>query len=88
MGIERTYEEINHKIRSGKAVILTAEEVLDLIAGEGSRGGEEGRRGYHGHFRAHVLLRSLPEFWTSEAADQDERSIFKWGAGLCWNSGS
>ncbi len=38
MGIERTYEEINHKIRSGKAVILTAEEVLDLIAGEGAAG--------------------------------------------------
>ncbi len=35
MGITRTYEEINDKIKSGKAVVLTAEEVLDLVAEEG-----------------------------------------------------
>ena len=27
MSIKKTYEEINEKIRSGKAVVLTAEEV-------------------------------------------------------------
>ena len=26
----KTYEEINEKIRSGEAVVLTAEEVIDL----------------------------------------------------------
>ncbi len=35
MGVERTYEEINEKIKTGKAVVLTAEEVLDLVAEEG-----------------------------------------------------
>lgn len=38
MGIERTYEEINQKIRSGKAVVLTAEEVLELVAEKGVAG--------------------------------------------------
>ncbi|HHW75079.1 MAG TPA: hypothetical protein GX744_07475 [Firmicutes bacterium] len=38
MGKERTYEEINQKIRTGKAVVLTAEEVLDLIAEKGVSG--------------------------------------------------
>lgn len=30
MSIKKTYEEINEKIRSGKAVVLTAEEVSDM----------------------------------------------------------
>ena len=38
MGIERTYEEINQKIRSGKAVVLTAEEVVELVAERGVAG--------------------------------------------------
>lgn len=38
MGIERTYEEINQRIRSGKAVVLTAEEVLDMVAEKGVAG--------------------------------------------------
>jgi len=36
--IERTYEEINEKIRRGEVVVLTAEEVLDLVAAEGVAG--------------------------------------------------
>lgn len=35
MGVERTYEEINEKIRAGKAVILTAEEVIRLVEEKG-----------------------------------------------------
>lgn len=35
MGKEKTYEEINQKIRGGKAVVLTAEEVLELVAEQG-----------------------------------------------------
>lgn len=31
----RTYEEINEKIRSGKAVVMTAEEVVDLVREKG-----------------------------------------------------
>lgn len=38
MGIKRTYGEINQKIRSGKVVVLTAEEVLDLVAEKGVAG--------------------------------------------------
>lgn len=41
MGVERTYEEINRKIRSGRAVVLTAEEVLELVAAEGVSGAAE-----------------------------------------------
>ena len=35
MGVHRTYEEINEKIRAGKAVVLTAEEVIDLVEEKG-----------------------------------------------------
>ncbi|NMD43011.1 MAG: hypothetical protein GYA86_06850 [Firmicutes bacterium] len=35
---ERTYEEINQKIRRGQAVVLTAEEVLELVAEKGVSG--------------------------------------------------
>ncbi|MBM7855396.1 uncharacterized protein (DUF39 family) [Desulfohalotomaculum tongense] len=35
MGIERTYAEINEKIKSGQAVVLTAEEVVSLVEEKG-----------------------------------------------------
>lgn len=35
--IKRSYEEINKKIREGKAVVLTAEEMTGLVADEGPR---------------------------------------------------
>ncbi|GAF84634.1 unnamed protein product, partial [marine sediment metagenome] len=35
MTIQRTYEEINSKIRSGKAVIVTAEEIIPIVEEKG-----------------------------------------------------
>ncbi|MEE8564450.1 MAG: homocysteine biosynthesis protein [Atribacterota bacterium] len=35
MTIQRTYEEINSKIRSGKAVIVTAEEIIPIVEERG-----------------------------------------------------
>lgn len=35
MAVERTYAEINEKIRSGKAVVMTAEEVISLVEEKG-----------------------------------------------------
>ncbi len=35
MTIQRTYEEINAKIRSGKAVIVTAEEIIPIVEEKG-----------------------------------------------------
>ena len=35
MGKSRTYEEINARIRSGEAVVVTAEEVIDLVREKG-----------------------------------------------------
>ncbi len=35
MGITKTYEEINEKIRSGKAVVVTAEEIVDMVKEKG-----------------------------------------------------
>ena len=35
MTIQRTYEEINTKIRSGKAVIVTAEEIIPIVEKKG-----------------------------------------------------
>ncbi len=34
--MSKTYEQINEKIRSGKAVVFTAEEVIDLVRKKGS----------------------------------------------------
>lgn len=42
MTIQRTYEEINTKIRSGKAVIVTAEEIIPIVEEKGiERAAEE-----------------------------------------------
>ncbi|MGE5416456.1 MAG: homocysteine biosynthesis protein [Acidobacteriota bacterium] len=35
MGVKRTYEEINAKIKQGKAVVVTAEEVIGIVAEKG-----------------------------------------------------
>ncbi|HKK96267.1 MAG TPA: homocysteine biosynthesis protein [Anaerovoracaceae bacterium] len=35
MGFEKTYEEINKKIKDGNAVIVTAEEVIDVVKEKG-----------------------------------------------------
>ncbi|MBO8138675.1 MAG: homocysteine biosynthesis protein [Desulfotomaculum sp.] len=35
MAVEKTYEEINEKIKSGQAVVLTAEEVISLVEEKG-----------------------------------------------------
>ena len=37
----KTYEEINRKIREGKAVVVTAEEVIDIVEREGAKGAAE-----------------------------------------------
>lgn len=36
--IEKTYEEINAKIKSGKVVVVTAEEMIDIVRKEGREG--------------------------------------------------
>lgn len=35
MGVQKTYAEINERIRQGKAVVVTAEEVIQLVKTEG-----------------------------------------------------
>ena len=35
MGVERTYEEINKKIKKGEAVVVTAEEIIPLVEEKG-----------------------------------------------------
>ena len=35
MAIEKTYAEINEKIKSGRAVVLTAEEIISLVDEKG-----------------------------------------------------
>lgn len=35
MAVKKTYEEINEKIRRGKAVVVTAEEIIDIVKDEG-----------------------------------------------------
>lgn len=33
--VQKTYQEINEKIRSGKVVVVTAEEIIDIVKSEG-----------------------------------------------------
>ena len=33
----KTYEEINEKIRQGKAVVVTAEEIIDIVKEKGAK---------------------------------------------------
>jgi hypothetical protein len=76
MAIERTYAEINEKIKSGKAVVLTAEEVLSLVEEKGVSGAAPaGGRGYHGNVQRYVLLRRLPELWTPQTPHQNAKSV-------------
>ena len=35
MSVKKSYEEINEKIRRGEAVVVTAEEVIDIVAEKG-----------------------------------------------------
>lgn len=35
MAVKKTYEEINEKIRRGEAVVVTAEEIIDIVKEEG-----------------------------------------------------
>jgi uncharacterized protein (DUF39 family) len=35
MGVKKTYEEINEKIRKGQAVVVTAEEVIGIVEEKG-----------------------------------------------------
>lgn len=35
MAVKKTYEEINEKIRKGEAVVVTAEEIIDIVKEEG-----------------------------------------------------
>src|SRR6056297_4217936 len=35
MGLERTYDEINEKIKEGIAVVVTAEEIIDIVKEKG-----------------------------------------------------
>ena len=33
--VQKTYKEINEKIKSGKVVVVTAEEIIDIVKKEG-----------------------------------------------------
>ena len=33
----KTYEEINEKIRQGKAVVVTAEDIIDIVKEKGAK---------------------------------------------------
>ena len=35
MAIQKTYEEINEKIRKGQAVVVTAEEIIEIVEEKG-----------------------------------------------------
>jgi len=36
MAIHKSYEEINAKIRAGQAVVVTAEEIIPMVAEQGA----------------------------------------------------
>ena len=58
----KSYEEINAKIESKKAVVLTAEEIIGYVEKKGlAAATREVDVVTTGHLRPHVLLGVLPE---------------------------
>ena len=84
----KSYEEINARIECGKAVVLTAEEIIDYVDRKGlEAAAARGGRGHHRHVRAHVLLRLLPELRAQPAAHAHHRGLARRGAGLLRGGG-
>jgi len=58
--VKKTYEEINEKIRQGQVVVVTAEEMIDIVDRHGE---EEAARRVDivttGTFSPHVFFRRL-----------------------------
>ena len=48
----KTYEQINDRIASGKAVVLTADEIMDYVIKGPDRRRRKSRRRHHRHLRA------------------------------------
>ena len=60
--VQKTIKEINEKIKQGKAVVVTAEEMIDIVERHGDVGAaRRSRCGDDGNFQPHVFLRRLPE---------------------------
>lgn len=69
----KTLEEINEKIRKGDVVVVTAEEMAEVVAEKGAKSGQSHRRGDDGDVRPHVLLRRDDEPRSLPAADEAGR---------------
>ena len=72
----KTYEEINERIRKGEAVVLTAEEMTELVASEGAQRGrpKSGRR-HNGDVRADVLLGGVRQLRPQRPSHKDEQGL-------------
>ncbi len=55
----RSYDEINEKIKSGQAVVVTAEELIGLVAEKGWNSGSGGGCSHHRHLWPHVFIRGV-----------------------------
>ena len=52
----RTIQEINERIKKGKVVVLTAEELIHLVA-------EKGEKEVHGVKRISILIQGIAQDW-------------------------
>jgi len=58
--VKKTYEEINEKIRQGQVVVVTAEEMIDIVDRHGEeRGSTKGGYRHNGDIQSHVFFRRL-----------------------------
>ena len=83
----KTIAEINEKIKEGSVVVVTAEEIIDLVKREGAEAAAERVDVVTtGTFGPHVLLGGLYQPGSQQTEDKDIQGLVERGARLFGHS--
>lgn len=66
--VKKTISEINERIKAGRAVVVTAEEMTEAVRTMGKAKANGNRRGHHRHFFTHVFFRPALQHRPTRAA--------------------
>jgi len=84
MSVEKTYAEINTKIKSGKAVVVTAEELIALVEEKGlSQAAQDVDVVTTGTFAPMCSSGVFLSFWAHNTTDENAESLAERGIRLC-----
>ncbi len=69
--VKKSIHEINKKIKEGKAVVVTAEEMVDIVKTEGVKKRlQKGRCCHNWYIRCNVFFWSVYKFWSHQAQNK------------------